>query len=72
MWYLREKATEKGIKASELLENFIYDLVGGTYTNGPDEIMYANDWFDRCSFDNCNRNTFLKYLYDECIANEKN
>lgn len=70
LWHLKEKAAERGIKASELLENFVNDLVCGTYTNGSDERIYANDWFDRCSFDNCNKNTFLRFLYDENILED--
>ncbi len=39
---------EYGLTIGELLENFIGDLVGGTYSNGSDEGMYARKWFDRC------------------------
>lgn len=42
---LFDKAGSVGLTPSELLENFIGDLVCGTYTNGSDERMYANDWF---------------------------
>lgn len=35
---------------SELLENFIGDLVAGTYSNGSDERMYAEQWAERCWF----------------------
>ncbi|MEL7656177.1 MAG: hypothetical protein AAGU75_09750 [Bacillota bacterium] len=47
---LFEKAGSVGMTPSELLENFVGDLVNGTYTNGSDERMYANAWFDRCGF----------------------
>jgi hypothetical protein len=47
---LYNKTGEVGLTVSELLENFIGDLVGGTYSNGSDERMYANQWFDRCGF----------------------
>lgn len=47
---LSEKAGSCNMTAEELLENFIGDLVYGTYTNGSDERMYANEWFDRCGF----------------------
>ena len=45
-----------------LLENFIGDLVDGTYTNGSDERMYAENWFDRCLFSFDEYDTFLAYL----------
>lgn len=67
---LSNMAAVRGIKVSELLENFVNDLVYGTYTNGSDERLHANEWFDRCGFDNCNRNTFLQYLYNENILKE--
>lgn len=44
------KAGEAGLSVSELLENFIGDLVCGTYSNGSDERDYASQWFDRCWF----------------------
>ena len=40
------KAGEFNLNVSELLENFIGDLISGTYSNGSDERMYANQWFD--------------------------
>ena len=40
-------ALNYGVTASDLLENFIGDLVGGTYSNGSDERMYATKWADR-------------------------
>lgn len=39
---LAEKSGEGGLTISELLENFIGDLVDGTYSNGSDERMYGN------------------------------
>ena len=47
---LFKKAGAVGFTVSELLANFIGDLVGGTYSNGSDERMYANMWFERCWF----------------------
>lgn len=41
---LAEKSGEGGLTISELLENFIGDLVDGTYSNGSDERMYAEQW----------------------------
>jgi hypothetical protein len=62
---ISETAGRVGLTVSDLLENFIGDLVHGTYTNGSDERMYAKQWFDRCWFgmdflyENC---TFLRFL----------
>lgn len=47
---LFKKAGQAGLTVSELLENFIGDLVDGTYSNGSDERDYAEQWFDRCWF----------------------
>lgn len=56
------KAGEVGLTVSGLLENFIGDLVGGTYSNGSDERMYADQWFERCGFTMFSEHTFLRYL----------
>lgn len=47
------KAGEVGLSIDELLRRFIGDLVYGTYTNGTDERMLVDDWYNRCfpSFD---------------------
>ena len=50
---------------AELIKNFIGDLVDGTYSNGSDERMYANEWFDRCYFGADPDYTFLKYLIEQ-------
>ena len=47
---LAMKAAEGGLTMEELLENFIGDLVCGTHSNGSDERMYAQQWYDRCHF----------------------
>jgi hypothetical protein len=57
-----KKAGEVGLTVSELLQNFIGDLVYGTYSNGSDERMYANQWFERCWFGMFPDKTFLRYL----------
>ena len=44
------KAASGGLLPEELLENFIGDLVRGTYSNGSDERLYAEQWFERCWF----------------------
>ena len=57
-----EKAGAEGLTPEQLLENFIGDLVCGTKTNGSDERMYANMWFDRCHFSDTAENTFVGYI----------
>ena len=59
---LAEKSGEGGLMISELLENFIGDLVDGTYSNGSDERMYAEQWYQRCWFAMFSDDTFLKFL----------
>ncbi len=59
-----EKAGSVGLTTSELLESFIGDLVDGTYTNGSDERMHANEWFERCGFSWMCEYTFLRFLID--------
>lgn len=49
---------------SELLENFIADLVDGEYTNGSDERMYAQQWAERCWFSHDPDKSLVKYLCD--------
>jgi len=62
---LFEKAEGVGPTPSQLLENFIGDLVCGTYTNGSDERMCANEWFDRCGFSYLERpKSFLGWLLE--------
>lgn len=53
-----------GLTISELIENFIGDLVCGTYSNGSDEREFAKRWFDRCWFGSYPDRTFLSYLVD--------
>ena len=47
---IAKTAGSYGLTVSELLENFIGDLVAGTYSNGSDERMYAEQWAERCWF----------------------
>lgn len=61
---LSDKAGRHGLSVAALLENFIGDLVCGTYTNGSDEVMYAQQWFERCYFGLYPDYTFLSYLID--------
>lgn len=73
---LFEKAGGAGLTVSELLENFIGDLVDGTYSNGSDERDYAGYWFDRCEFGDIAREwvgtkiTFLQWLIANNAVNE--
>lgn len=41
---------EYNITVGELIENFIGDLVNGTYTNGSGERMFARQYVERCGF----------------------
>lgn len=50
------------ITVPKLLENFIGDLVRGTYTNGSDERMYANLYFRRCWFGRYSEKTLIEFL----------
>lgn len=58
------KAGKHGLSVGELLENFIGDLVGGTYSNGSDERDRAEQWFERCWFGMFPEETLLWYLLD--------
>jgi len=61
---ITEKSESVGLTVSELLENFIGDLVNGTYSNGSDERMYANKWFSRCDFSFEPERTFPAFLIE--------
>lgn len=54
-----------GLTVSELLENFIGDLVSGTYSNGSDERMYAEQWAERCWFSLDPEKNLVQYLCSE-------
>lgn len=53
------------LTVGKLIENFIGDLVGGTYTNGSDERMYADQWLRRCWFGMYPEKTLLNHLIVE-------
>lgn len=53
-----------GISVSELLNNFVSDLIGGERTNGSDERMFANRWFERCWFSLDMYKNFLSFLVE--------
>lgn len=64
---LAEKAGQYNMTTSELLENFIADLVDGTYSNGSDERMIANEWAERCYFSLDHEKNFITFL-SECYV----
>ena len=59
-----ELAGAHGLTVGKLIENFIGDLVSGTYSNGSGERMYAQQWFERCWFGMLPDLTFLRYLIE--------
>lgn len=59
---LAHKAGEVGLTVGDLLQDFIGDLVDGTYSNGSDERMLAQQWFDRVGFEHQADKTFLRWL----------
>lgn len=61
---LCKKVGKCGLTVSQLLESFVSDLIGGSKTNGSDERMYANQWFNRCWFSFVPDQTFLQYLIE--------
>ncbi len=63
---LYKKAAEASLTPEELFENFVGDLVDGTYSNGSDERMCAEEWYNRCWFSFNYFGSFLAYLVREC------
>lgn len=59
---LLRKCGKHGLTVGKLIENFIGDLVGGTYSNGSDERMYADRWFERCWFGMFPESSLLSHL----------
>lgn len=59
-----KKAGTCNLTVGKLIENFIGDLVVGTYSNGSDEVMYAQDWFNRCWFSSAENNFLKKVIND--------
>ena len=51
-----------GITLSELLENFIHDLTGGSRSNRSDERELADQYISRCWFTILAEDTMLKFL----------
>ena len=54
------KASCVNVTIEQLLKDIIADLVGGTFTHGSDERMYADQWFRRCYM--FPDKTFIRYL----------
>lgn len=67
---LCKKAARVNLTVSQLLENFICDLVDGSITNGSDERMYAEQWFERCWFSIEPAEEFLGYLADRGLVED--
>lgn len=61
---IAKKVGKHGLTVGKLLENFIGDLVDGTYSNGSDERNFAEQWFERCWFGMFPEETLLKYLLE--------
>ena len=51
-----------GTTVEELLENFVGDLIYGTYCNGSDEHEYARRWFERCDLGMFPETDFVSYM----------
>ena len=59
---ISDQAARYGLTVGELLKNFIGDLVDGTYSNGSDERMYAEQYCQRCWYSWMNEN-LLSHLH---------
>lgn len=67
------KTYVNGITPSELIEGFLGDLLDGTYSNGSDERMLADEYFERCCYGMGADYTFLRWAleceyYDNIIG----
>ena len=58
---------EHDLTVSCLIENFIGDLVDGTYSNGSDERDLAEEWFQRCWFGMFPKETMLHHFLEHWI-----
>lgn len=58
------KAYSNGITPSMLIEGFLGDLLDGTYSNGSDERMLADEYFERCGYGMGAEHTFLRWALD--------
>lgn len=58
------KTYVNGITPSELIEGFLGDLLDGTYSNGSDERMLADEYFERCCYGMGADYTFLRWALE--------
>ena len=58
------KTYVNGITPSELIEGFLGDLIDGTYSNGSDERMLADEYFERCCYGMGADYTFLRWALE--------
>ena len=68
---LARKCGEHGLTIGELIENFVGDLVGGTYSNGSDERDYRKDWYCPVAGDRVKREGHCSEYEKSEIAKEK-
>ncbi len=61
------KTYVNGITPSELIEGFLGDLLDGTYSNGSDERMLADEYFERCCYGMGADYTFMRWALDEML-----
>lgn len=61
---IARKAGSYNMTVPRLLEHFIADLIDGNYTNGSDERMYANQWFERCWFARESDRNLITFICD--------
>lgn len=59
-----ELCGKNNLSVLELLENFIGDLIDGTYSNGSNERELAQQWLERCGFDWNPKPTLLQWLLE--------
>lgn len=59
------EAGKHGVTISRILENFIGDLVDGTYSNGDYEKELVERWMEGCLFGGPEKESLLKHLLDE-------
>lgn len=64
---IAKKVGKNGLTVGKLIENFIVDLIDGTYSNGSDERRIADEWFERCWFGMFPEETLLRHLLECCI-----
>lgn len=68
---LFEYAGKVNLSVSELLQNFIGDLVDGTYSNGSNERACANEWYNFCWFSHIENNSLLSFLLSSSRYGDK-